>query len=178
MGCQGKVTGTSSGEYKNIKTEPALANPIKGYKSFRFPGFPTRVQYPNDWEKKEDKIGVAFIIPNQESENEVIEGMTILVDRMYGKRMSLEDYKKPLLDDLKKRTADFKLIEANETTLGKTPAYKLAYSGKFKEFILRYESVYCLKDDLLCVLSFSVMESKYDKYSKDADEIISSFEFF
>jgi hypothetical protein len=177
-GCRGKEVGTSSGEYKDIKSEPPLTNPIEGYKSYRFPGFPVRVQYPGEWEKKEDKIGVAFIIPEHEYGSDVIQGMTILVDRMYGKKMSLEEYKKPLVDDLKKRTADFRLFETGETILGTSPAYKLIYGGKFKGLMLRYLSVFCLKDDLLCVISFSAVEAQYEKYSAVADRIASSFEFF
>jgi hypothetical protein len=154
-----------------------LGKPIEGFDAYRFPRFPVRVQYPASWERREDKIGVTFVLPGTSVKEGVIEGVTILVDEMYGDLMSFEEYKKRIIADLKIRTVDFNLIESDETTLGGEPAYRLSYSGLFDDVPMRYTSIYCITHGLLSVASFSAASSRYDEYTAEVEKIFGSFEF-
>jgi hypothetical protein len=171
-----KSAQTEKGAEKPLPDKP-LANPIEGFVPYRFSDFPIRVQYPKDWSVHKDKIGVSFFIPGTNPEDRLIEGVTILVDEMHGARMSLKDYTKIVIPDLKKRTPGFALTSSGETTLGGEPAYMLAYEGLFNTSKMTYTSIYCLKDDILCVVSVDFTLGQKETYAKEADVLISSFEF-
>jgi hypothetical protein len=175
--CSDKKPENANDNKTSAVPDKPVANPIEGFTLYRFPKFPVRVQYPKDWTAHEDKIGVAFFVPGAGPDDKVIQGVTMLVDKMYGARMTLEEYKKIVVPDLKKRTPGFALIGSENVTLGGEPAYRLSYEGKFNDVPMSFLSIYCVKGDILSVISCNYLSSDRDKYGASTEKIISSFEF-
>jgi hypothetical protein len=154
-----------------------IANPIPDFSVYRFPKFPVRIQYPSAWEEKAEGIGVAFLVPGTGKEKSIIQGITILVDDMYGQRMDLVGYANSIMAELQKKLQEFRLLEEKATTLGGADAYTLSYSGRFNNVSMTFSSIYCLKGDILCVLSYNFLTDQLGKYKELAEKSIASLEF-
>lgn len=157
--------------------KPPVLVPIEGFHVYENPEAGIRIQYPENWDKKEGENGAAFIIPKDPGDSAYYEGFNLLFEQMHGIKMSLDEYLEITIDGMKKYMPGFELIESSETTLGGHPACQMLYLGIHEAIEMKFFSMFALRKGNIYALSFNTRSGQFDAYKETYEKITGSFQF-
>lgn len=145
----------------------------QGLENYKSPYFDFRVSYPAEWSFKEISRVVTFISPKESIADDYNENISISVESLPQKAVTLEQYASTVLSDLTLKRLNNELISYGEKLIKKRPVYFVIWKNttglKLKRYILFSGSgVYNI--------TYTAKEDKFDRYLPQAEQILGSLE--
>ena len=139
------------------------------------------IKYPYSWKKRENRrTGVAAFVSPKESDLDVFqENVTIVVQNLSAKPMTLKAY-----SDLATKQVGMvfrqgiKVIESQPTYAANQTAYKFVYEGtdtKNPTLNLKAMYVWFIKDNIAYQFNYTALASKFDKYLPVVEKMLGTF---
>ena len=172
---------------------------ITTYATYTDPKSGIRVKFPAYWkviDRPEGGALVAFLTPKSNDMDVFIENVNISVKDMSGTPMTPMEFSRETIKQLTGTFAGFiSVLESQPMTVAYRPGYKFVYIGDVsKENLetvkaeygisnldnsnpLEYMYVWVLKDNRAYIMTYVAQKSEFDKYLKEVNVIIRSFEF-
>lgn len=142
------------------------------WKTYTSPTCNFTIAYPVDWQIIEQANAIAIVSPQENSQDNFSENVTITVDKSDAKFYSLDKYVELGLQDLKNEPF-FRLEEKGEIIIsGKRAIFFISTGvgqgkGKSKQYVL--------SDNLTkYIITYTASKNKYDKFLKQAEQIMNS----
>ncbi len=132
------------------------------------------VNYPPSWQVKEISGMVFFLSPLEGKSDGFSENVSVIVEDLSKKPMSLNEYEKLSLTSAPKLIKDFKLMANNSVKIYGETAYSLIYSGMDQSRSLKYKSYTFITGSKAYTLTYSAEEKNYDKYLNQAELVMKS----
>lgn len=134
---------------------------------------PLSLDYPRGWKLDEDPDGYIEIWPKDKKE-EVL--LFIYHEDLTEYEYSLEEWVNQATADLDEMGRGFKM---SSTEIDGCPASRLTYvEDQTDTPDYRVMQIFTMKDGIAYTVKFICEESVYERYQKDATEVIASIEFF
>ena len=156
-GCTFNVGNTSSTPSSTTYTS------AKGYS----------IKYSSDWGKPEEQNNGTFVVFLTPANN-VTENLNVQVVNL-----SANDTLATVTDDVISTAQDyanFKQIEATNTTLAGLPAYKIVYTATIDGDQLKLLQTWTVKDGKAYVITYKGFPTNYDTHLSAAQQMIDSFQ--
>lgn len=135
-----------------------------------------RIKYPSDWEKNSQAEGVIVIFTSPKTDvSNKSAVLTVTTQDLSAQPMTLEEYTKLSLEEFK-QLPSVGLLDSSATTLDGRPAHRFIYTMKVGQLTIKNMGLYTIKGNTLYGLLCIAEKSKYDEFSDDLQEMISSFE--
>jgi len=132
-----------------------------------------KISYPSDWEQKEtEDLIVAFLSQKADASDTIQENLGLTMNDLAGQYLTLQDYNKLAIEQLKQTFPDIKIIESGSTVLSNLPAYKVVFTASD----LKFMQVWTIKNELAYVWSFVSTESEFPDYLGTVQKMLDSFE--
>jgi hypothetical protein len=101
----------------------------------------------------------------------------IITTKSVLKNITLDEYAGTFINELKKNSTDFKIIEESPTTLaGNTTAYKIVFTAKDGQHDLKVMVVLAIKNDKVYIIKYTSEAEAYSNYLETVQKMIDSFE--
>ena len=162
----------------DVSGQPTSNNRLN-FSTYKDSIFPLKIQYPSDWNRIQGYRGniVSFFSPLRNSSDMSSEVVSLAVETLPSKNMTLEEYTAKGLDYLmNSNLTGFKGIESNATTLGGYPAHKLVYVFSRGGIEIQLMQVYTLKDDRVYIVSYRAAKEQYSDSLATAEKMIASLQ--
>ena len=137
-----------------------------------------QIRYPADWSFNENVNGatVIFYSPLDNQLDFFKENINIVVQDISASPMTLEEYSKVAVDQMKLVFGkNMEIKELSNTTVNGLPAKKLVFVGKGPQAELKYMSVWAMDNSTVYQLTYLAVASQYDKYLWKILAMINSF---
>ncbi|NER36679.1 MAG: DUF1795 domain-containing protein [Oscillatoria sp. SIO1A7] len=159
--------------------------PLLLEKNYENTAYKFKLDYPKTWklEKVERQIPmikttevVKFLSPSEGAADTFEEVVTITIEE-FSEPLTLDQYKDKALKEIE----DFSSYTVEEKGYyrlrGDRPAYKIVYSGYNGQNNLKTMQVFTIKGGRQAyIITYAAEVAKYDKFAKEAEAIINSFE--
>ena len=162
---------------KSIDTSTAITNKIntmQHYLTYENPIYQIKIQYPADWEKKDQGLGgdnvVKFIIPQQR-----FPSLFVQIEDLDSSKL-LQEYTYDKINHLRQVFLNFNIIEQNPTTLADNNAYKIVYTFTLEQINYKRMDIWTIKDDRVYIINYLVETEKYSSYLPTIQKMVDSFE--
>lgn len=162
-------------EGKEVVSNPAMATtllidpPPAGFLMYGNPNYGIKINYPEDWTKKESASSAAFLFSEKE-------GVVLAVSEIYTPT-TLDEYTDMIISQA--AASDFNIIESSDTTFANNPARKLV---RTKELETSEEQTSLLILTIIgnnfYSLTYTAKSDNYAKHLDKVEEMIDSFEIF
>lgn len=134
------------------------------------------IKYPSDWNFNPSFPGTIFSIKTKYSDDKDFfrEFLTLIIEPVDADK-NLDNF----VDDILKRSGqsfeNVQLVSKNKTTVSGNPAYEIVFTGTQMDLELQWRHTIFLKNQQAYMLNYSAEKINYEKYTKEVDEMISSF---
>ncbi|WP_449420443.1 protein kinase domain-containing protein [Phormidium nigroviride] len=140
-----------------------------------------RIKYPQEWEKKEsqgyfDPNIVTFRSPKKSDADIYPEDIIVTVDDLSLKPMSLDEYTKISIAQIKESNQDTKVLEDGSAMLANTKAHKVIFTTKEEENNVKKMQVWTVKNNRAYTITYTANKDEYSDYLKSAENVINSLE--
>ncbi|MBI2660579.1 hypothetical protein HYX07_05445 [Candidatus Woesearchaeota archaeon] len=172
ISCTPQTPEESSLPSKIKQTEKQKTTP-SDFLTYENSDYGVKIKYPSDWEKKEtEDLIIAFVSPKTGASDAVQENLGLTMNDLAGQYLTLQDYNKIAIEQLKQTFPDIKFIESGSTTVSNTPAYKVVFTASN----LKFMQAWTIKNDLAYVWSYVAAESAFSDYLGIVQKMLDSFE--
>lgn len=140
------------------------------------------VKYPQSWTRIDtlDPITgslATFMSPVQANNSDIFqENIRLIVQNLAGKNVTLEEYTKTSINEIKLFSPDAEIIEQRNTQLANEPAHQVVYSGKEEGYTLKHLQIWTIKDNKVYIITYTAEINKYSEYLRTVQKMINSFE--
>lgn len=139
-----------------------------------------KIKYPEKWEKQElqnptSPDVVVFTAPKKNSADSFQEQVIISIEKL-DKPMSLDEYNKWSLNQIKTTSSDVKILEENSKTLANNPGHAVVFDAKDGEKDTKKMQTWTLMNNQAYVLTYTAEKMEYSEYMKTAEAMIKSWE--
>lgn len=140
-----------------------------------------KIKYPEKWEKQEPQNPlisdvVVFISPKKNSADSYQEKITVSIEDLSKNPMSLDEYNKWSVNQIKTTYTDFKILEENSKTLANNPGHVVVFDAKDEEKDTKKMQTWTLMNNKAYVLTYTAEKKEYSEYMKTAETMINSLE--
>lgn len=141
------------------------------------------ISYPSTWEFSDNKPQptVAFMLYSpveSQKEDGFRESINLTIEELSMADYTLDQYTEIVLEQVKKQIPTAKMLSALPTNIGEVDATNIVWSAEVGNgMVLQFNQLFAIKDRIAYVLTFTSTQLDYDKYIKDATNVISSFKF-
>ena len=169
------ITDTSATAAANQTTIPTT------FANYENATYGVKVQYPSDWQIKQDPSNLAFISPLESTEDPFREGVAILLQNIQfsnGTVMSLDDYVNSVISSFRQSGINISIsdwVPTNLTSNG-NPAMKLVYTWNNGEMEMKTLDIYTINGNNAYTISYGAPADKFDSYLAPIQKMIDSFE--
>ncbi|MCA9406971.1 MAG: hypothetical protein KC684_10560, partial [Candidatus Omnitrophica bacterium] len=136
------------------------------------------IKYPSDWTVSENTNGavVLFYSPLENDLDIFQENVNIVVQDISRNKMDVREYTELAIRQMEVVFKDqIETMESEPIYLDDNPAYNYVFVGKGPEGNLKYKSVWTLKDYVAYQVTYTSVESSYDRYVNKVNKMIKSF---
>ena len=143
--------------------------------TYENPIYQIKIQYPIDWEKKDQELGgdniVKFVLSQQR-----FPSLFIQIEDL-NPSMRLEEHMHEQIDHLRQLLRDFNIIETNTITLeAGNNAYKVVYTFTLEQINYKKMDIWTLQDDKVYIINYLAETRKYSSYLPTIQKMVDSFE--
>jgi hypothetical protein len=163
---------------------------FKFYKSIKLsvyedPARGIRVKYPSHWrvvppQQSLPEFIVGFMSPKRHVADIFLENVNITVQELTQRTRNLQLFSKEAIEqiDILLRP-NVEHLESISTTLAGLPAHRFVYRGVMAgaDDPNKYMHIWTIKGNYGYIITYSAIQSDYERYSKEVQAIIKSFEF-
>jgi serine/threonine protein kinase len=140
-----------------------------------------KIKYPDKWEKQELQNPVindvvVFIAPKKSSADSYQEQITISIEDLQHKPMSLDQYNKFSLDQIKTNFTDVKILEEKSKTVANNRGYTVVFDDKDGQTNTKKMQTWTLMNNKAYVITYTAEKSEYTEYLKTAEAMMNSLE--
>jgi hypothetical protein len=150
---------------------------VSDFLLYENPALGIKIQYPTDWEQKKAQTNgnITFISPLKSNLDTYRDNVIITTNRLL-KNTTLDAYADTFINELKKNSTDFKIVEENLITLtGNTTAYKIVFTTKDGQHDLKAMVVLAIKNDKVYIIEYNSEVKAYSNYLATVEKMIDSF---
>ena len=139
------------------------------------------VKYPQLWTKTEtlDPITgslATFMSPQANGTDVFQENLRLIVQNLAEKNITLAEYTRTSIDEIKLFSPDAEIIEQSNTQLANEPAHQVIYTGKEEGYTLKHLQIWTIKDNKVYIVTYTAEINKYSEYLRTVEKMINSFE--
>ncbi|MEG4285711.1 serine/threonine-protein kinase [Microcoleus sp. A006_D1] len=140
-----------------------------------------KIKYPEKWEKQELQNPVindvvVFISPKKTAADSYQEQITISIEDLQQKPMSLDEYNKLSLAQIKNNFTDVKILEENSKTVANNRGYTVVFDDKDGQTNTKKMLTWTLINNKAYVITYTAEKSEYSEYLKTAEAMMNSLE--
>jgi eukaryotic-like serine/threonine-protein kinase len=148
---------------------------MQHFLTYENPIYQIKIQYPIDWEKKDQELGgnniVKFVLSQQR-----FPSLFIQIEDL-NPSMRLEEHMHEQIDHLRQLLRDFNIIETNTITLeAGNNAYKVVYTFTLEQINYKKMDIWTLQDDKVYIINYLAETRKYSSYLPTIQKMVDSFE--
>ncbi|MFH1563605.1 MAG: PsbP-related protein [Nitrospirota bacterium] len=171
--------------YTQKSTQPTETIPSQSsalettqFSTYNNPGDGIRIKYPKDWTKQEKIMGmnVIFSSPLESDSDTFQENVNVIVQDLSAQPMTLDEYTKLSLEQVKQIVTDASIPYSSATTLDGNSANRIIYTGRVGIYNIKWMQIYTIKDNTAYILTYTAETDKYNDFLDTAQEMINSFE--
>lgn len=145
------------------------------------PTYGISIKYPQIWTKEENLDPITgslatFVSPRQSGSDVFQENLRLIVQDLAGKNVTLDEYTRTYINEIKLFSPDAEIVEQGNTHLANRPARQIIYTVNEGEYTLKYFQVWTIQDNKAYVITYTSETSQYSDYLKTAQKMINSFE--
>jgi len=139
------------------------------------------VTYPTGWVAQDadaNDLGVVagFLAPGEDMNSSSIY-ITLQVEKLpEGMNLTLSQYGKAALSNLKKAVPDLKILAESDIPIGGQPGHAVVYNLMSDGLEYRVLRAWTVQGDAAYVFTYNAPDDRYDEFAKDASKIIGSLE--
>lgn len=149
----------------------------KNFLTYENSFYGVRIKYPQEWTKTEGAMGtvVMFLSPKQNDTDPFQENLNIIVQPLPAST-TLNVVTEETINQVKQLIQNATIIETTDTTLAGVPAYKLVYSGKMRDYTLKWMQIWAVKNNIMYSITYTAEIDSYSYYLDVIQKMIDSFE--
>lgn len=150
---------------------------VSDFLLYENPALGIKIQYPTDWEQKKAQTNdnITFISPLESNLDTYRDNVIITTNRLL-KNITLDEYADTFVNELKRNSTDFKIVEENLTTLtGNTTAYKIVFTTEDGQHDLKAMVVLAIKNGKVYIIEYNSEAEAYSNYLATVEKMIDSF---
>ncbi len=149
----------------------------KNFLTYENGSYGVRIKYPQEWTKTEGAMGtvVVFLSPKQNDSDPFQENLNIIVQNLPAST-TLNVVTEETINQVKQLIQNATIIESTDTTLAGVPAYKIVYSGKMREYTLKWIQIWTVKNNKMYSITYTAEINSYSYYLDVIQKMIDSFE--
>jgi serine/threonine-protein kinase len=162
---------------ESVDTSTAITNNIntmQHYLTYENPIYQIKMQYPADWEKKDQGLGgdnvVKFVLPQQR-----FPSLFVQTEHLDSSKL-LQEFTYDKINHLRQLFLDFDIIEQNLTNLAGNNAYKIVYTFTLEQISYKRMDIWTIKDDRVYIINYLVEKGEYSNYLPTIQKMVDSFE--
>ncbi len=148
-----------------------------GVKEFSAGG--VSVTYPENWSERNDIAGVLgiFLSPQEDAKDIFQENVNILSQdlTLNPAIQELSSYTEFSQTQIESFLTEGKILSLEDVTLAGLPAKKMLYTSKQGQVTLQYLGVWMIKEKKAYVITYTALQSQFDRYLPQAQAVINSF---
>lgn len=139
------------------------------------------VKYPQLWTKTEtlDPITgslATFMSPRANGSDVFQENLRLIVQNLAGRNVTLAEYTKTSINEIKLFSPDAEIVEQSNTKLANEPAHQVVYTGREEGYTLKHLQIWTIKDNKVYIVTYTAEINKYSEYLRTVRKMINSFE--
>jgi hypothetical protein len=162
---------------KSIGTSTSITNKIdtmQRFLTYENPIYQIKIQYPVDWEKKDQELGgnniVKFVLPQHR-----FPSLFLQIEDL-NSSMPLDEYSHEQINHLRQLFRDINIIETNTTTLAGNNAYKVVYTFTLEQINYKKMDIWTIKDNKAYIINYLAETGQYSSYLPTIQKMVDSFE--
>ena len=135
-------------------------------------------KYPDTWlvVPAADSLQIdLYIYPPDDDDATFNENINILNRDMEGHQISLADYDKLSIEEIKKMFADMKIVSSGEKSGINGKYYDLVYTASYEGMKLKFKQQFMILNGYAFVLTYTATAKTYQSFIKDTETIFKSF---
>lgn len=171
-----KVTDKPSRTYTQIESGEVY-DPYIWFESQNL-GF--KVKHHETWQSAEDDVSelpIVYIVSPASEEGDFRELVSVIVEDISATPMNLEEYTDYTITQFQQLFPGYNQLSLTTTSLGTESAKKIVYTFTVEGVVFKNMQIWAIIDQKAYVVSYNALESTYDIFQKNAEDIINSFEF-
>jgi serine/threonine-protein kinase len=139
------------------------------------------VTYPSGWTAQDadaNDLGVVagFLAPGEDMNSSSIY-ITLQVEKLpEGMNLTLAQYGKAALSNLKKAVPDLQILAESDIPIGEQPGHAVVYNLMSEGAKYRVLRAWTVQGDAAYVFTYNAPDDLYDEFAEDASKIIGSLE--
>ncbi len=143
-----------------------------------------QIKYPYTWQKKDVENPftgeiVLFTNPLSNQTNKFEPKLSIRIENLSGKPISLKDYTNLSLKEIQRYLQNSDITDSRLTTLGGIPAHRVVYQGVDGESrLIKNLEVWAVFNQKVYIVSYTATPDEYPNYLEFIEKMINSFEIF
>lgn len=150
-----------------------------GYLTYTNTDSGVKVNYPKDWEKRENFSGtILMVLAQPESDMDLFqENVNILLEELPSAEITLDEYKDASTEQIELGIENYSLIDLSKIDINGTPGYKITYSGSAEGYNYKWLQVFCVKDSTAYIMTYTADADAngFEKFLPQVQEMINSF---
>ncbi len=153
--------------------------PVENFLTYQSSDHQFAIKYPEKWEKQELQNPliadiVLFTAPKKNSADAYQENTIVRIEEL-PRPMSLEEYNKWSIGQIKTTFPDVKIIEETAKTVANNSGYSVVFEAKEGEKDLKKMQAWTLINNKAYVLTYTAEKADYPEYLKAAEGMVNSF---
>lgn len=153
--------------------------PLENFLTYQSTDHQFAIKYPEKWEKQELQNPliadvVLFTAPKKNSADAYQENTIVRIEDL-PRPMSLDEYNKWSIGQIKTTFPDVKIIEETAKTVANNSGYAVVFEAKEGEKDLKKMQAWTLINNKAYVLTYTAEKSDYPEYLKSAEGMVDSF---
>jgi eukaryotic-like serine/threonine-protein kinase len=140
--------------------------------------FKIKLDYPENWSKqKRDEIffkGI-ILIPDDADSNNARNNLSINIEDLSNKPVSLSQYTEDALNDIKKFSAANEIIGPQEITVASNQGIKVIFSTQENGQAIKKMQIWTLQQNKAYIITYTADKDKFDQHLDAIEKIIKSF---
>ncbi|NJR25838.1 MAG: protein kinase [Richelia sp. CSU_2_1] len=153
--------------------------PVENFLTYQSSEHQFAMKYPERWEKQELQNPLiadvlVFTAPKKNSADAYQEQMIVRIEDL-PRPMSLEEYNKWSIGQIKTTFTDVNIIEETAKTVANNSGYAVVFDAKEGEKSLKKMQAWTLINNKAYVLTYTAEKSDYPEYLKSAEGMVESF---
>lgn len=141
------------------------------------------ISYPKNWVSSDQKPQptIEFVLLSEEAsqkKDQFRENINLNTENLSGKKLSLKEYIKLALDQVKTQIPSAKTISKKNIELNGKEAKKIIWSADLGGgIVLKFKQLFLINNETAYILTYTASMAEYDIYDKVSDKIFNSFKF-
>lgn len=148
----------------------------QSWKKFTNEAFNFSIEYPENWELKEDFLRRQFFVNEPPSKKQkVLTNVEIKISNDINLSLDVRVELKDLGLKGKNNYTDITVISKKRTLFKNIDAYEYICEGDYKQLTMKWKQIILVRDSNYYEITTTSTKKEYDKMKKTTDQIINSF---